>query len=152
MAKTAKKILLAEDDALIAGMYSEALKASGFTVELAFDGEEAIKKLDEMYAAHDLPAVALLDIMMPKKNGLEVLMHIKRHNPMKYTPVIMLTNLSGTTDVDRALEAGAVMYLVKVENTPRQIAAKVREIADSYNQNKGKGLTVGAGTETGVRQ
>lgn len=147
-----KKIFLAEDDPLIAGVYSEALKASGFVVELAFDGEQAIAVLDKMYEAKDLPAVILLDVMMPKKTGLDVLAHIKKHNLMKYTPVIMLTNLSETADVDRALEGGAVMYLIKVQNTPREVVAKVVEMVESYHGNAKEAATAASVRSTAPKR
>ncbi len=132
-----KKILLADDDVLIAGIYNEALKANGFFVELAFDGEQAIQKLEAMRSEGDTPVLVLLDIMMPKKNGLEVLQYIKRNAALKNIPIIMLTNLAENAEVEKALEAGAVMYLVKVQHTPREVALKVREVADAYNKNRG---------------
>ncbi len=137
MSESVKKILLADDDALIAGVYNEALKAAGFSVELAFDGEQAIEKLEAMHASGDMPALMLLDMMMPKKNGLEVLVYIKQKTALKNMPVIMLTNLGDATDVERALEAGAVMYLVKVQHTPREVVAKVREVAEAYAKDRG---------------
>ena len=140
MAENGKKILLADDDALIAGVYNEALQAAGFSVELAFDGEQAIEKLEAMQTRGEMPALMLLDVMMPKKNGLEVLAYMKRKTALKNLPVIMLTNLAETADVERCLEAGAVLYLVKVQHTPGEIAAKVREVAESYGGHDGNGV------------
>ncbi len=146
MPDNGKKILLADDDALIAGLHMEALKAAGFSVELAFDGEQAIEKLEKMREEGVMPAAVLLDIMMPKKNGLDVLRFMKGHEAFKRTPIIMLTNLADTEDVEKALEEGAVLYMVKVQYTPREVAAKVCEVVASYAGDKPITLTPSAGT------
>ena len=148
MLENGKKILLVDDDALIAGVYNEALKAAGFSVELAFDGEQAIEKLEAMHAKGDMPALMLLDVMMPKKNGLEVLAYMKQKTALKNIPVIMLTNLAESADVEKCLEAGAILYLVKVQHTPREVALKVHEVAESYSANKGNGILAGAGVRS----
>ncbi len=122
-------IFLIEDDPLMVRMYEKAFKLSGYEVEMAFDGEEALAKLE---AAKSKPTLILLDIMMPKLNGLEVLRRLKQDANLKNIPVIMLTNLAGEADAEKALGLGAVLYLVKSQYEPRQIVDKVKEIIGGY--------------------
>ena len=118
-------IFMAEDDLLMGRMYERAFKMSGYTLEMATDGEEAVSKLEKM---EKVPAVVLLDVMMPKKNGFDVLQEIKKNDKLKKVPVIMLTNLAGEADAEKALSLGAVLYLVKSQYDPKQIVDKVKEI------------------------
>jgi DNA-binding response OmpR family regulator len=119
------KIFMAEDDPLMSRMYDRAFRASGFELETAIDGEEATNKLTQ---AETLPTLILLDVMMPKKNGFDVLAEVKQNEKLKHIPVIMLTNLAGEADAERALSLGAVLYLVKSEYDPKEILEKVKEI------------------------
>ncbi|MDO8521378.1 MAG: response regulator [bacterium] len=119
------KIFMAEDDPLMIRMYERAFKASGFELETAFDGEEALAKLEKM---DPLPTLLLLDVMMPKKNGFDVLKAVKQNEKLKHIPAIMLTNLAGQTDAENAMTLGAVLYLVKSEHDPREILEKVKEV------------------------
>ena len=131
-------IFLVEDDALIVALYTDVLKAQGFSVEVAFDGKQALEKLEVMRVKAKIPAVILLDIMMPKMNGFEVLDSIKKNNALKDIPVIILSNASVSGEKDRAFQLGALMYLVKVEHTPMQVIQKVREVIESngaYHQS-----------------
>jgi len=117
------KILIVEDDPLIIRMYQNAFKFIGYDVATAIDGQEGLE------AANNLkPTIILLDIMMPKLNGLEVLEKLKENSETKNIPVIMLTNLAGTQDAERALTLGAVKYIVKSEYKPKQIVDMTKEI------------------------
>jgi CheY-like chemotaxis protein len=118
-------IFMAEDDPLMIRMYERVFKASGYALEMAYDGEEAISKLEKMGTA---PTIVLLDVMMPKKNGFDVLREIKQNEKLKNVPVVMLTNLAGEADAEKALSLGAVLYLVKSQYDPKQIVEKVKEI------------------------
>ena len=119
------KIFMAEDDPLMIRMYERAFRASGFELDLAFDGDEALVKLERMDPP---PTVILLDVMMPKKNGFDVLVAVKKNEKLKNVPVIMLTNLAGEADAKKATDLGAVLYLVKSEYDPRQILEKIKEV------------------------
>jgi DNA-binding response OmpR family regulator len=125
-------IFLAEDDPLMSRMYERAFKAGGYTLDLASDGEEAITKLEKMETP---PVIALLDVMMPKKNGFDVLRQMKQSDKLKSVPVIMLTNLAGQSDADKALELGAVVYLVKSQYSPKEVINKVKEILSASSRN-----------------
>ncbi len=116
---------MAEDDPLMSRMYERAFKLSGYELQMAFDGEEAISKLEKMETA---PTIMLLDIMMPKVNGFDVLRKVKENPKLKKVPVIMLTNLAGQADAEKALSLGAVLYLVKSQYDPKEVINKVKEI------------------------
>ncbi|MDA1169245.1 MAG: response regulator [bacterium] len=116
-------ILLTEDDALLVRLYQEKFKRDGIEVRVAGDGEEALKIVHE-----ECPDLLLLDIMMPKMNGLEVLKKLKAKASTKHIPVIMLSNLSDSKYPLQALELGAVDYMIKVDNPPDVIVAKTKEI------------------------
>jgi DNA-binding response OmpR family regulator len=131
MAKDALTIFMAEDDPLMSRMYERAFKMDGFDFELAIDGEDAITKLDKIGT---LPTVIMLDIMMPKKNGFDVLRYIKQNDKLKKIPVIMLTNLAGEEDAEKALSLGAILYLVKSEYDPKQIVNKIKEIISASSR------------------
>jgi len=119
------KIFMAEDDPLMGRMYDRAFRASGFELEMATDGEAAIAKLKQL---ETLPTLIILDVMMPKKNGFEVLAEVKLDERLKHIPVVMLTNLAGEADAEKALSLGAVLYLVKSQYDPKEILDKVKEI------------------------
>lgn len=122
---------MAEDDPLMIRMYERAFKAGGYTLELASDGEEAISKLLKMEQA---PTIVLLDVMMPKKNGFDVLREMKQSDKLKHVPVVMLTNLAGQADAEKALSLGAVLYLVKSQYDPKEVIQKVTEILSASSR------------------
>lgn len=117
------KIVCAEDDKLISASLIEGFKAAGFDANPAYDGEEAIAKIKEIQ-----PDVVLLDIMMPKLDGLGVVWELKANPETANLPVVMLTNLSDPETVSKILEAGITDYLLKSEQTIDQIIEKVKEV------------------------
>jgi DNA-binding response OmpR family regulator len=121
MAKS-KKILLVEDDEFILNMYRLKLEMENFEVLVAENGEKAINFFKEK----DFDLV-LLDIILPKKNGFEVLKEIKELKEKKGTPVILLTNLSQKEDVKKGIKLGADDYLIKSHFLPSEIVAKVKK-------------------------
>ena len=118
-----KKVLIVEDDALISEMYSNKFKEVGFEVVLAKDGEEAIVRTKETN-----PDLILLDVVLPKKDGFEVLEEIKKDPALKNIKIVFLTNLSEGENINRGLNSEADAYLVKAHSTPSQIVEKVKEI------------------------
>lgn len=117
------RILIVEDDPLMSRMYQKIFTFEGFEVCTAGDGQEG---LDQAKLAK--PTLILLDIMMPKMNGLEVLEKLKSDGELKTIPVIMLTNLAGQQDAETALQKGAIKYIVKSEHEPKELAHIVKEI------------------------
>jgi len=125
------KVLIVEDDPLLSRMYQKIFTFEKYEVDLAVDGEEAIAK-----ATSFAPTIILLDVMMPKKNGLEVLAELKANDKTKSIPVIMLTNLAGQQDAEAALSKGAVKYIVKSEHDPKEITTLVKGIIAGYTRNE----------------
>ena len=125
------KILIVEDDRLLATMYKQKFEKDGYEVSTAFDGVEGLKKIRE-----EKPTLVLLDIMMPKMHGLEVLEETKRDPETKDIPIVLLTNLArGEEDINRGLELGAIAYLVKSQLRPSQVVAKVKELLTASARN-----------------
>lgn len=118
-----QKILIVEDYAVLARMYQNKLRADGFEVEVALDGEDGEKKIREFK-----PDLVLLDIMLPKKDGLDILEEMKKDPETANIDVVLLTNLGGPPEtIERGLQLGAVAYLVKANYTPRQVVDLVKE-------------------------
>ena len=125
------KILLVEDDPLISRMYQKIFTFENYEVEIAADGEEALAKIRSFQ-----PQLILLDVMMPKMNGLEVLERVKSDPQTKGIPVVMLTNLAGEKDAETALAKGAVKYIIKSQYDPKQISDMVKEILAGYTRDQ----------------
>jgi CheY-like chemotaxis protein len=125
------KILIVEDDPLISRMYQKIFTFEGYEVEMAGNGEEGWEKIKA-----NKPTIALLDIMMPKMNGLQLLEKLKLDPDTKSIPVVMLTNLAGIQDAEAALAKGAVKYIVKSEHEPQEITKMVKEILAAYTRNE----------------
>jgi len=117
------KILLVDDDRVFAEMYKLRLESSGYEVVIVEDGEKAL-----VTAMRERPDLILLDIMMPKINGLDVLDILKTTPETRDIPVIVLTALLKDVNEVRGLMSGAVEYLVKSEVTPQQVLEKIEEV------------------------
>ncbi len=117
------KIVLAEDDKMISTALVEGFKNAGFDVTPAYDGEEALAKIKEVK-----PDTVLLDIMMPKMDGIAVVWEMKADADISGIPIVMLTNLSDPDTVSKILEAGVTDYLLKSEQTIEQIIEKVNQV------------------------
>lgn len=117
-----KKILLVEDDPFLAEMYTTKLKQDGYEVMAADDGENALGVL-----AGNAVDLVLLDVVMPRMDGWEVLKKLKENQTWRSLPVVMLTNLGQKDDIDKGKKLGADGYLVKAHFTPSEVAEKVKE-------------------------
>ena len=116
------RILLAEDDRILRKAGEVSLKKKGYDVIAAVDGEDALTK-----ARDQRPDLVLLDVMMPKMNGFDVLFALKREPSLKDIPVIMLTNLEQPADIKRATDGGAHSYLVKSNMNLDDLAARIKD-------------------------
>lgn len=126
------RVLLIEDDPLMVRMYQRKLVNDGYEAAVAVDGEDGLVKVRSFR-----PDLVLLDIMMPKLNGLQVLERLKADPTTAKTPVVILTNLGGTQDdIERGLELGAVAYLVKSAYRPDEVIAKVKEVLAGYTHSR----------------
>jgi DNA-binding response OmpR family regulator len=102
------KILLAEDDPFFQNFYSRKLLEHGFEVDVAHNGEEAINKISS-----NTPDVVLLDLIMPGKNGFEVLSEVSKNEASKKPPIIVFSTLGQKSDIEKATKLGAVTYINK---------------------------------------
>ena len=115
-----KKILLVEDDDFVGRAYKDGLQRAGFEVDTATDGIEALKKAKN--AHHD---IIILDLVMPLKNGFEVLEELRNDQTFKETPIIVISNLGQETDIEKAMQLGATDYLVKNQFSMRQVVERI---------------------------
>lgn len=116
------KIVLVEDDQFLSKVLSLRLREEGFNVVTAFDGVEGVAVIKS-----EKPGLVLLDLLLPKKNGFEVLEEIKKDGSTKNIPVVILSNLGQQTDIDKGMQLGAVDYLVKANFGIKDIVAKIKE-------------------------
>ena len=115
------KILLVDDEEAILKMYGNAL--GEHDVLTAKNGDDAFEK-----ASKDMPDLILMDLIMPKENGLDVLKKLKEDENTKGIPVIVLTNLPEEASAEKAKSLGASGYLVKAEYDPTTLVKKVEEM------------------------
>lgn len=115
------KILLIEDEEMLANMYEVKFKNEGYDLVKAMDGAMGLEMAKSM-----APDFILLDIIMPKMDGFSVLKSLKEDPSTKNMPVMLLTNLGQDEDVQRGKQLGAVGYLVKANITPSEVVASVK--------------------------
>jgi DNA-binding response OmpR family regulator len=120
------RVLLAEDDRFLRKAAETALKRQGFTVLPAVDGEEALRM-----ARAEAPDIVLLDLIMPKLQGFEVLRALKADPATTKIPVIILSNLGQESDVKQAMEAGAAGYFVKANLSLQDLVKRVGDVVGS---------------------
>jgi len=118
----AKTILFIEDESALQKTFSEFLVQEGYEIVSALDGEIGLR-----LAEARKPDLILLDLILPKKNGFEVLGELKQKKETKDIPVIVLTNLEEIESVDKALELGAKTYLVKASYTLEEVLEKIKK-------------------------
>jgi len=117
-----KKILFIEDESALQKTFGEILKQEGYEMISALDGETGLR-----LAASQKPDLILLDLILPKVHGFEVLKKLKEDKETKDIPIIVLTNLEGIGDVDKAIELGAKTYLVKAQYTLEEVLEKIKK-------------------------
>lgn len=117
-----KRVLIIEDDLTLRNVLAEFLESEGFSVGVASDGEEGLALIDSFN-----PDIVLLDIILPKKNGFEVLKTVRDKEGGLSVPFILLTNLGSLDDIEKALELGATTYLVKGDYQIKEIVEKIKE-------------------------
>lgn len=117
-----KKIILAEDDKFISMAYQDGLRREGFNVITAFNGIEALEKIRS-----EKPDIVLLDIIMPDKNGFEVLTEINSDPTINKIPVIIMSNLGQDNDIKKGKELGAKDYMIKANYSISEVVKKIKE-------------------------
>ena len=117
------KVFIVEDDPFLSEMYVTKLLQEKFEVEAAGDGKAALKKIKALK-----PDLILLDIVLPKMDGFEVLQKIKKDPELAKIKIIALTNLGQKEEVEKGLRLGADDYIIKAHFTPSEVIAKVRRV------------------------
>lgn len=133
MAYASQSILLVEDDSFISGMYRTKLANLGYAVEVIEDGELAWQRLQ----ADPLPQLVLLDIVLPKRDGFEILEALRKQPRTAQLPVILLTNLGQKPDVERGVALGANDYIIKAHFTPSEVVEKVAKLLSPSAKSAG---------------
>lgn len=128
-----KILMIVEDNQSVIDLYETAFKINKYEVEKAMSGAEA---LDLLKGNGKKPDVILLDIMMSKMNGFELLSKLKEDEELRQIPVVILSNLAQQHDIDRGLGLGAVLYLVKSQYDPQEIVDRVNSVFKRYKENQ----------------
>jgi len=115
-------ILIVEDEPTLQKALSIALEREGYEVKSALEGEAGLK-----LAKESKPNLILLDLILPKIDGFEILAELKKDESTKEIPVIILTNLESSQDIEKALVLGAKTYLVKANYDLKDVILKVKE-------------------------
>jgi len=118
-----KKILFVEDDNNLVQSLKGVAKQEGFQFISAFDGERGAE-----LAKKEEPDLILLDLILPKKSGFDVLKEIKANEKLAKIPIIILTNLEDGKDLEKALSLGANTYLVKTNYSMEEVMRKIKEL------------------------
>src|SRR3989338_8508403 len=122
MDNAGKKILIVEDDKFLREFYQELLQEEGYIVDVAADGEIALKKITE--GGFNL---VLLDIMLPKMDGINILKTLKTSGPkVSNGPIVCLTNLGQDTVIKQCFELGAEGYLIKSALNPDEVLTEIK--------------------------
>ena len=117
-----QKILIVDDDLYLRELYEEVIKDAGYEVETATNGEDGLQKIKT--TPYNL---ILLDVMMPKLDGLGVLAKIKEDPTYTFkTPIMLLTNLAHDPAIQNAVQQGAIGFLIKADLSPDQLVAKIK--------------------------
>jgi CheY-like chemotaxis protein len=116
-----KKILIAEDDFFIRDIYSKVFSMSGYDVQVAVDGQDALEKIKSQQFD-----MILLDIMMPRMTGIDVLKNVRTlTTPQKNTPIFIITNLGQQNVIEEAFKLGMDGYILKSQVSPQQIVDEI---------------------------
>ena len=117
-----KKILFIEDESTLPKTFGDILRQEGYEKISALDGEAGLR-----LAKTEKPDLILLDLILPRIHGFDVLKQLKEGPETKGIPIIVLTNLEGMGDLDKAIELGAKTYLVKAQYTLEEVVEKVKK-------------------------
>ncbi len=123
MADSLKKIMIIEDDHFLSSLMKARLEKEGFMVVQAFDGEEALQMLKA-----EIPALVILDLIMPKVTGFEVLQMISITPQLDKVPVVIVSNLAQDSDIEKARQLGAREYFIKVKISIDDLVGKIKSL------------------------
>jgi PleD family two-component response regulator len=123
-----RKVLVVEDDKFLRELFVRKMFNEGFDVESAIDAEQVFEVL-----SNKKPEIILLDLILPGVDGFEILSKIKKDDNLKDIPVMVISNLGQKEDIDRAIELGAVDFLIKANYTLDEIIARVLTVLNLKN-------------------
>jgi DNA-binding response OmpR family regulator len=118
-----KMIMIVEDDRFLSSLMKARLEKEGFAVTQAFDGEEAMQMLKS-----EIPALVIMDLIMPKVTGFEVLQMISITPELDKIPVVIVSNLAQDSDIEKARELGAKEYFIKVKVSIDDLIGKIKNL------------------------
>ncbi|MBU1176947.1 MAG: response regulator [Patescibacteria group bacterium] len=124
-----KKILIIEDEEILLELIQKKLVQEGYQVNIARDGLEGLEKLRE-----EKPDLILLDIVMPRMGGFEVMEEIKKDDNLKGIPIIIISNSGQPVELSRAKELGVVDWLIKTDFDPTEVIIKVKKQLDLLHE------------------
>ncbi len=125
------KILIIEDEKILAEMYKDKFEEAGHQADLVFSSEEAIGYLEK-----EKPDLILLDILLPKENGIFFLKKLKETKEASNIIIIAFSNYDEPRTKKEALELGAAAYLIKTQYTPKELLEEVEKILKGKNFNR----------------
>lgn len=131
MEKSTPKILMIEEDTFLRKIYRNKFSQAGFIFDEATNGEEGFNKI---FA--EKPDIILLDLVLSKKSGFDILIEIKQKEETKNIPVIILSNLAQESDIERGLSLGAKYYLIKSDVNLSEVVEKAKECLVTTNLKK----------------
>ena len=131
MAEKQPSVFIVDDDEFILDVYSVKFREKGYKVEIATSGLDALDKIKQGFS----PDIMLLDIVMPKMDGFELLKKIRDENLLTGSLIIILTNLGQKEDVQKGLDLKVDDYVVKAYFTPSEIAKKVEDLLSKKKNN-----------------
>ncbi len=123
------KILIIEDDAALVKIYKNKLQREGYNTIISLNGKNGLEM-----ANAEKPDIILLDILLPKLNGREVLKKLKENSQTSSIPVLILSNLAEMDEVMKGLEEGAADYMIKSEHSLEEVVERIKSILNSNNQ------------------
>ncbi len=125
MANGKTKILIVEDEKILAEMYKDKFEEGGFVVDLAFSSEEALDYLKDRK-----PDLILLDILLPKENGISFLKRIKEMENAFEIPIVAFSNYDEPRTKKQAFALGVKAYLIKTQYTPKELLAEIKKFLE----------------------
>ena len=117
------KIVLVEDDPLLIDIYSTKFKEAGFTVAVIDRGDMA-----PAFIAKEKPDLVILDIVLPQKDGWDILKTVKANVKTKNIKVVILSNLGQKEEIEKGMALGASGYLIKAHHTPSEVVREIKKI------------------------
>lgn len=128
-----KKILIIEDEQILGEIINKKLSSEGYSVTLAVDGQQGVDM-----AMKIVPDLILLDLMMPKMNGFEVIETLKNYDVTKSIPIIVISNSGQQTEIERVVDIGVKDYIIKAQFSPDDVIEKVKKyLNEEYSEGKG---------------